>query len=725
MARWTRSVIRHRRPIIAIWLVLLVVGAAGAANLGDLLSNRFSVPGSDAERGLDILKDRMHERGDGAFTLVVQGTNGKPAPAAVQAAAQRGARAVRGGRASAVQQASPTVLYVQITTPLENQDASKKTPDVRKAIGTVPGARTYLSGFPAINHDTQPIYNDDLARGESIAIPVALLVMLFMFGTLGGVVVPFIFAAVSIPTTLGLVWIFAHTMDMAIYVTNIVTLVGFAIAIDYSMLVVFRYREELALNDDPHQALVTTMQTAGRATLFSGATVAVGLALLVFMPLPFMRSMGIGGLLVPLVSIAASATFLPAFLAVMGRKVNALRVIPKRILERRAAQDVTGPWHALAMAIMRRPVLWGGLAASLMIALALAATGLHLTGGDNRGVPLTTEATRGLAILERTLGPGALAPQQVVIDTHRPGGVNDPAVVAAERRLVAQLQRDPEVQKSTILAPFMVPPAVAREANLVDATGQVAQVRAAGHSDAGEQPAVDLVHRIRNQYVPAAGFPTSADVLLTGAPAFGVDFIDKAYGAFPWLIVAVLILSYLILLRAFRSVVLPAKAVVMNILSVSATYGVLTLAFQHKWGEPFGLQGSPQVEAWIPIFLFALLFGLSMDYEVFLLSRMREEWDKRHDNEHAVAYGLEHTGRIITAAAIIMIAAFSGFTFGSFVGLQEFGLGLSAAILLDATVVRAILVPAVMKLLGDWNWYLPARLRRVLRVPPAPARATE
>jgi putative drug exporter of the RND superfamily len=204
-----------------------------------------------------------------------------------------------------------------------------------------------------------------------------------------------------------------------------------------------------------------------------------------------------------------------------------------------------------------------------------------------------------------------------------------------------------------------------------------------------------------------------------------VDFIDKAYGAFPWLIVAVLILSYLILLRAFRSVFLPLKAVIMNILSVSATYGVLTLAFQHGWGDSFGLQSSPQIEAWIPIFLFAMLFGLSMDYEVFLLSRMREEWDKTHDNEHAVAYGLEHTGRIITAAAIIMIAAFSGFTFGSFVGLQEFGLGLSAAILLDATIVRAVLVPAVMKLLGDWNWYLPARLRRVLRVPPAPARATE
>jgi RND superfamily putative drug exporter len=385
----------------------------------------------------------------------------------------------------------------------------------------------------------------------------------------------------------------------------------------------------------------------------------------------------------------------------------------------------TGLWHRLATAIMRRPLLWGGLAAALMIALALQATDLKLTGGDNRGIPITTEAARGLKILENTLGPGALAPQQIVIDTGRPGGAYAPEVVAAQRRLVAELQRDREVQPRTILAPAFLSPAQARRADLVDASGQILQVRAAGRSDAGEQPAVDLVHHIRDTYIPAARFPASADVLLTGAPAFGVDFIDKAYSAFPWLILAVLVLSYLLLLRAFRSVVLPAKAVVMNVLSVSATYGVLTLVFEHGWGDSLGLQSSPQIEAWIPIFLFAILFGLSMDYEVFLLSRMREEWDLTHDNEHAVAYGLEHTGRIITAAAIVMIAAFSGFTFGSFVGLQEFGIGLSAAILLDATVVRAVLVPAVMKLLGDWNWYLPARLRRLLRVPAAPARATE
>jgi trehalose monomycolate/heme transporter len=722
MARWTDFVIARRGRILAAWLVLFLLGGYAAANLGGLLSNRFSVPGSESERGLDLLKDRMNDRSDGAYTLVATGVDTEAKRAAVIAATRRAARAVEGGKAGPLLDAGRDVVYAQISTPLENQDASKETPTVRRAIGEVPGTTTYLSGYPAINHDTQKIFNEDLGRGESIAVPVALLVLVFMFGTLGGIAVPVAFAAVTIPTTLGFVWIFAHLMDMAIYVTNIVALIGLAIAIDYSMLVVFRYREELAHTDDDIAALRTTMATAGRATLFSGGTVAVGLALLVLMPLPFMRSMGVGGLLVPLVSIAASATLLPALLSVMGRRVNRLRIIPRRILERRAARDVTGPWHALATSIMRRPIVWFVAAGGLLVALALPALGLALTGGDNRGVPLTTEATRGLHVLQTTLGPGALAPNQIVVDTRRPGGAADPAIVEAERRLADELRRDPAIIPQTVVTPSSVPPAEARQANLVDADGRVLQIRAAGRSDSGTKQAMDLVDRLRDRYVPAARFPAGAEVLVSGAPAFGVDFLDRAYGAFPWLVLAVLVVSYLLLLRAFRSVVLPAKAVVMNLLSVSATYGVLVLAFQHGWGEPFGLQQSDQIEGWIPIFLFAMLFGLSMDYEVFLLSRIREEWDKRHDNEHAIAFGLEHTGRIITAAAIIMIAAFSGFVTGSFVGLQEFGLGLAAAILLDATVVRAILVPATMKLLGDWNWYLPERVRRALRLRPAPAR---
>jgi len=720
LAGWTRFIIRHRKKVIAAWAVAFVLGGTAAAGLGDLLTNRFSVPGSDAERGLDLLKDHFNERGDGAFTLVAQSTAGStrsPAFAArVEAAARRAARQIENGSAGPVQQAGRNVAYVQINTSLENQDASNRTDEMRKSIGEVPGVKTYLSGFPAINHDTEPIYNDDLAKGETIALPIALAVLIFMFGTVGGISVPLLFALTTIPTTLGFVWVFAHFLDMAIYVQNIVTLIGLAIAIDYSMLVVFRFREELEHGDDPHEALVRTMITAGRATLFSGLTVAVGLALLVFMPLPFMRSMGVGGLLVPLVSMAASATFLPALLAVLGRGVNRWRVITRKIIHKRAVSE-TGFWTRLAHSIMRRPIPYFVASATAMIALALVGlTQMHLTSGDNRGVPKTTESTKGLALLENTLGPGALSPNQIVVDTGQPGGARSPESVAAQRRFVVAVRGDKEVDPSTVQAPALVRPAVARRAHLVDSSGRYIQIRVAGSSDSGTDAAAGLVHRLRDDYVPQARFPGEA--LVSGAPAFGVDFIDKAYDAFPWLIAAVLVLSYLILLRAFRSVVLPVKAVIMNVLSVSATYGVLVLFFQHHWGSIFSLQQSPQIEAWIPIFLFAMLFGLSMDYAVFLLSRMREEWDKRRENEQAVAFGLEHTGRIITAAAIIMVAAFSGFTFGSFVGLQEFGIGLSAAILLDATVVRAILVPATMKLLGEWNWYLPESVRKALRLSP-------
>ncbi|HEV3228310.1 MAG TPA: MMPL family transporter [Solirubrobacteraceae bacterium] len=744
MRRWTRLVVRNRKKVLAAWFVLFVFGVAGAANLGGLLTNRFSVPGSQAERGLNVARAHFGEHGDGDFTLVAQATHGSSLDPVfvrvVDAAAQRAAAAIKGGKAGQLLPAGRNIAYVQITTPLQNADAAKDTPNLRSAIAKVPGicspsrpcsassvAETFLSGFPAINHDTQKIYSSDLTRGESIAIPIALLVMAFMFGTLGGIAVPFMFAAVSIPISLGIVWIFAHFLDMAVYVTNVVTLIGFAIAIDYSMLVVFRYREELERHDHPHAALERTMRTAGRATLFSGGTVAVGLALLVLMPLPFMQSMGVGGLMVPLVSIAASATFLPALLAVMGRKVNRFRIVPRKILKSRA-QAQAGFWTRLARSIMRRPVLYLAGAALVMLAFALPATGLHLTGGDNRGVPKTTEATMGLARLDETLGPGALAPNEIVVDTHRADGAWASQSLAAQRRLMALLRADPQVESATIQAPavFVGRPgrpdattlARLEQASLVDGQGIAYQIRAAGHSDSGTQAATDLVDRLRHRYVPAAGFGSSS-VYVTGAPAFGVDFINRAYGAFPWLILGVLVLSYLLLMRAFRSLFLPVKAVLMNLLSVSATYGALVLVFQHGWGKVIGWQSSPQIEAWIPIFLFAILFGLSMDYEVFMLSRMREEWDRRHDNEHAVATGLEHTGRIITAAAIIMVAAFTGFTAGHFVGLQEFGFGLSAAILLDATIVRALLVPATMKLIGDWNWYLPERLRRAMRLRPA------
>jgi RND superfamily putative drug exporter len=718
--------------VLFAWVVALVLGAAGMAGLSDLLTNRFSVPGSDAENGLGVVKDRFGERSDGSFTVVFRAEDGNARDPRFRAAADRAAERAagvlpEGSKAGPLLTAGEDLAYAQISSPLENADASNRTGAVRRAVGDVPGARSYVTGYPAIQQDTEPIYNKDLARGEAIALPIAILVMAFMFGTLAGVAVPLLFATFTIPVTMGLIWVAAHPLEMPVYVQNLSTMIGVAIAIDYSMLVVFRFREELEGGAGANEALERTMETAGRATMFSGMTVALGLALLVLMPLPFMSAMGVGGLLVPLVSIAAAATFLPALLSVMGHGINRLRIVPRSVLRSRNTAE-TGAWARLARSIMRRPVLYLLASGGIMLALALPAFKLHLTGGDNRGLPQNTESTRGFALLERTLGAGALSPNQVVVDTGRAGGAWSPRALAAQRRLVGALRADPEIRAETIQAPALLvrrtgppsPAAVrrAQRANLADPEGRAFQIRAAGVRDIGTPQAGDLVERLRDRHVPAAGFG-SARVLVTGAPAFNVDFVDTAYSAFPWLVTAVLLLTYFLLLRAFRSIVLPLKAVLMNLLSVAATYGVLVLAFQDGWGGPLGLTESPQIEAWIPIYLFAILFGLSMDYEVFLLSRMREEWDARHDNEEAVALGLAHTGRVITAAAIIMIAAFSGFIFGSFSWSQQFGLGLSAAVLLDATIVRALLVPATMKLLGDWNWYLPERIRRLMRVRPA------
>jgi uncharacterized membrane protein YdfJ with MMPL/SSD domain len=732
MENWTLRIIRHRKKVLLAWVVLLLLGFAASSKIGDLLTNRFSAPGTEAEAGRDVLFERFGEKGsDGNFTLVFQGKRGISTASpefleAANAAVRRAARVVEGAQPTPLQEAGPNVSYAVIATPLEQADAQNETEPMRDAIGEVPGATTYLSGFPAIGEDTEKVYNEDLAQGESIAVPIALLVLAFMFGTLAAMAVPLAFALVSIFTTIGILWIVANLTETATYTLNIVALIGLAIAIDYSMLVVFRHREEMDRGVEPDAALVKAMSTAGRATLFSGLVVAIGLSLLVLMPLPFMRSLGYGGLAVPLVSIAASATFLPALLAVMGWKVNRLRFIPRALLKRRASGE-GGFWARLAHAIMRRPVAFLAGSAALMLALAFAATDIEVSTGDNRSVPRDLESTRGVTLLEETIGPGAMNPHQIVVDTGRRGGAFDPATIEAQRKLISGLRSDREIENRTIEAPALATRSPGRpddrtfdrlvQARLVDREARAFQVRAAGRGDYATDSAEALVDRIRDRYVPAAGFGDS-EVLLTGSAAFGVDVIGKAYGAFPWLVAGVLLLTYLLLMRAFRSVFLPLKAVVMNVLSVSAAYGVLVLAFRHGWGEWAGLQQLPEIEFWIPVMLFAMVFGLSMDYEVFLLSRMREEWDKRRDNEQAVAFGLEHTGRIITAAAIIMVAAFSGFLFGSFVGLQQFGLGLAAAIILDATIVRAILVPAFMKLMGRWNWYLPERVRKALRLRP-------
>jgi uncharacterized membrane protein YdfJ with MMPL/SSD domain len=719
VARWTRLVLRFRWPILAFWLAVILAGGYATSRIGSLLSNTFTVPGTDSERVRTVLQDRFGDRSDGEFLVVYklhEGAGRAGISLQLARSIRVAARAVPGGRATDLRPA-PGILYGSILTRLNLADAKGYTDDIRRQLRAPPGVDAYVTGQPAIEHDLDPVLSHDLAKGESIALPVALFVLLAVFGLSFAATIPFVFAAASITGTLGLVYIAAHWLTMATYVTNLVQLIGLGIAVDYSLLIVYRFREELARGGSKDDAIVRTMATAGRAVIFSGATVAIGLALLLFIPVPFMRSMGVGGFLIPLVSIAAAATLQPSLLSFYGRRGVARAHVAEWLrgkgipLPHFAGPDVEhGFWARLARTIMRRPTafLVGGVA--LLIAAAIPIFSLQLTPGSAQGIPQTPSAVRGLNVLRAAVGPGALSPTQILVDGDG-RSVRDPAVQAAIRRLIDRLRRDPEVA--------YVQTGTSRR--FVDAAGRYEQVIVAGHHEYGDEPAQKFVSRLRHTIIPSAGFPEGVRALAGGGPAQGVDFLHRSYATFPWLVLAVLVLTYLLLLRAFRSVVLPLKAVVLNLLSVGAAYGLLVVAFRWGVGSSIaGLYTFPQIEGWIPIFLFAMLFGLSMDYEVFLVTRMRETWDEEHDNVRAVSYGLERTGLIVTAAALIMTAAFLGFVAGSVVGLQQFGFGLAVAIFVDVTIVRALLVPALMALFGRWNWWLPARVARLARVQPSP-----
>jgi putative drug exporter of the RND superfamily len=335
---------------------------------------------------------------------------------------------------------------------------------------------------------------------------------------------------------------------------------------------------------------------------------------------------------------------------------------------------------------------------------------LDLGPGSNTGVPTELESMQGLTLLTEAVGAGATSPTEIVIDTGRAGGAQDPELRRAIDGFGTLVRRDPEVARVTL----------PEGPQFIDSTGRYARVEVVGVHEYGLPESMEFVERLRDEIVPAANWPEGVEVFAGGGPPAGVDFLDLTYSTFPWLVLAVLVVTYFLLLRAFRSLLLPLKAIILNLLSIAAAYGLLVVVFKWGLGEPLGLTGFDQIEGWIPVFLFAMLFGLSMDYEVFLVSRMREEWDRTHDNEYAVAAGLAKTGRLVTVAGLVMFAAFMGFVAGSIVGLQQFGFGLAVAILIDVTIVRALLVPSAMKIFGRWNWWLPEGVARIFRVEPSP-----
>jgi uncharacterized membrane protein YdfJ with MMPL/SSD domain len=696
MAGWARTMIRLRWAVLGAWIVLLVTAGAASSGLSDLLTNRFVLPGAESEEAGKILEQNFGQKPEGSFSVVVQGKPGSAQTliAPTRAAAIRAAKELPTGKLVEVRPVSGDVVSASIASELQPADAKGHTDAMREAAGEVPGAQLYLTGQSAIESDLEPVQNRDLQVGELyIAIPVALAILVFVFGTLA-FLLPFMLALFAIPVTLGVIWIFANFMTLSTYLTNMVALIGLGIAIDYSLLIVYRYREERKGGGEKVEAVARTMDTAGRAVVFSGTAVAIGLALMLFMPLPFMRGFGLAGLLIPLVSVLAAVTLLPVLLYWLEDRLDRVRLVPRRIVERREDNE-RNFWARLAGTIMRRPVVFAVGATALLLALATPLTALELGPGSNEGVPQNLESVKGLNVLSAAVGEGAISPTDIVIDTGRAGGANEPEVQAGKERLASLLRGDSEVAEVVAAGP-----------QTVDPSGRYLHIQAIGKHEYG--------------LPPAQAFPTGVEVLAGGGPPFGVDFLDMTYGAFPWLVLAVLLLTYILLVRAFRSLLLPLKAIILNLLSIGAAYGILVLAFKLGAGEPFGLTQFDQIEGWIPVFLFAMLFGLSMDYEVFLVSRMREEWDATHDNRVAVTQGLAKTGRLVTAAGLIMFAAFMGFVAGSIVGLQQFGLGLAAAILIDVTIIRALLVPSAMKIFGRWNWWLPESVAKVFRVKPSP-----
>src|ERR687891_671534 len=513
MERWTRAMIRRRRMVLGAWAVVLLVSLVAVSGLSDLLTNRFTLPGTDTAKAEQILEEQFGQKTTGSFSVVVEGQPGSAERLLpdVRAAASRAAGELPTSEVASVEAPSDRVVSALIVSNLEPADAKGHTDDMREAVGEIPGATLYVSGQAAIEHDLDPVFAEDLKVGELyIAIPIALAILAFVFGSLA-FLVPFLLAAFAIPVTLGVIWIFANFMELTTYLQNLVMLIGLGIAIDYSLLVVYRYREELRSGKVKEDAIVRTMQTAGRAVVFSGTAVGIGLALMLFMSLPFMRGFGIGGLVIPLVSVLCALTLLPVLMWLLAAKLDRVRLLPRRILDRREAE--TNFWVRLSRTIMRRPALFAAGTAALLVALALPVLSLELGPGSNKGIPQDLEGVEGLNVITEAVGEGALAPTALVGDTGAAGGVEDTAVRAALGRLEERLRADPEVAQLN----FGATP------QYVDPTARYFHVEVVGKSEYGSPAEIDFVDRLRGDLVPPGGVPGAGGVYAGGGPPSGVD----------------------------------------------------------------------------------------------------------------------------------------------------------------------------------------------------------
>ena len=605
--------------------------------------------------------------------------------------------AFKGGSPATMISANGRTAIIPIVMAGDVVEAGKNIDKVHGIVNAADGRggfQTLITGTASINSDFSHQATADLRKGESIGLPIAIVILLIVFGTVVAASLPIFLALIAITLAIALTAIFGHLFSVSIFAVNMITLIGLAVGIDYSLFIVSRFREELAHGRSTIDAVAVAGGTASRAVFFSGMTVVLALCALLVVPTNIFVSLGAGAILVVAMAVLAALTLLPAVLGLLGARVNRLRLpyIGRRLMEGRAAGKPSVLARA-ARGAMRRPVLALGLGVAVLLLAASPLFGMKTGVSGVNTLPSSFESKRAFEVVASQFSAGLVSPAQIVID----GPASSPRVQAAVQRL-----------RTTLAADKTFGPVQAQTDEAGDLT--LLQVPIAGSSTSNL--ALSKVRELRDSYIPQAFAGSPAKVYVTGDTAFNVDYIDIVNAYFPWVITMVLALSFVLLMLAFRSVVVPATAIVMNLLSVGAAYGLMTLVFQHGVGASvFGFQQVAVIEQWVPLFLFSVLFGLSMDYQVFLLSRIKEEYERTGDNHAAVSQGIGVTAGIITGAALIMVAVFAGFASGKLVMFEQMGFGLGVAVLLDATLVRTVLVPSAMSLFGTANWYLPGWLQ--------------
>ena len=568
----------------------------------------------------------------------------------------------------------------------------------------------------------------DLEQGERIGLPVALLILLFLFGAVVAALIPVGLAIVSILITLAIVAVIGTVFgELVFFVLLWITMIGLAVGIDYSLIVVSRFREELARGMSTRDAVIKAGATASRTVFFSGMTVVIALLGVFIVPHTLFFATGLGAILVVIVSVTATLTFLPAVLTVLGSRVDLLRLPFRRVTASASSDNQReGFWEFITRKTMRYPVISILVVGGLMVWASVNYFSINTGFNSVETFPPDSHTREAFTALEEDfpLGYGSANPARVLIE----GDINDPAVGAAAQALKQSVVNDPvvtnvlqKIRQAVESDPALIAallqsnpeilndPSAAALPTSTHGNLTVIAIPVPGAPSGAE--AFDLIRRLRDDYIPAAFSGVPAEVYVGGISAEFLDFDTQLSDYLPIIFAFILGVSFILLLVVFRSIVIPIKAIIMNLLSVGAAYGLMVLVFQKGVGaDLFGFQQIETIEAWLPLILFAILFGLSMDYHVFMLSRIRERYDQTHDNAESVAYGLRSTASLITGAALIMVAVFSGFASGDMVVNQQAGFGLAVAVLLDATLVRSILVPASMQLLGARNWYLPGFL---------------